>query len=82
MIGAQPTIEIIAKENMVTILDHEVGKKTEEIVEDPMTVPRRIMDGWTPQLVDDLPDAFCGESSVEHSSYIQNLLSSYVCKFM
>lgn len=62
MIGAQPTIEIVAKENMVTILDHEEGHKTEEIVEDPMVIPRRIMDGWTPQLVDELPEAFCGKS--------------------
>ena len=61
MIGAQPTIEIVAKENMVTILDHEEGCRTEEIVEDPMVVPRRLMEGWTPQLVDELPEAFCGK---------------------
>lgn len=55
-------MEIIAKENMVTILDHEAGCRTEEIVEDPMTVPRRLMEGWIPQLVDDLPEAFCGKN--------------------
>lgn len=55
-------MEIIAKENMVTILDHENGCRTEEIVEDPMTVPRRLMEGWIPQLVDDLPEAFCGKN--------------------
>ncbi|GMN23803.1 hypothetical protein TIFTF001_000268 [Ficus carica] len=60
VVGAQPTMEIIAKENMVTILDHEDGCRTEEIVEDPMTVPRRLMEEWIPQLVDDLPEAFCG----------------------
>jgi anthranilate synthase component 1 len=54
-VGAQPTIEI------VTIMDHEVGCRTEEIVDDPMTVPRRIMEGWRPQLVDGLPEAFCGK---------------------
>ncbi|XP_068337452.1 anthranilate synthase alpha subunit 2, chloroplastic-like isoform X2 [Pyrus communis] len=59
-IGAQPSIEIVAKENMVTIMDHREGCRTEEIVEDPMTVPRRIMEGWTPQLLDELPEAFCG----------------------
>ncbi|XP_062172775.1 anthranilate synthase alpha subunit 2, chloroplastic-like [Alnus glutinosa] len=59
-VGAQPTIEIVAKENMVTIMDHEEGRRTEEIVDDPMTVPQRIMEGWTPQLVDGLPEAFCG----------------------
>ncbi|KAJ4725613.1 Anthranilate synthase alpha subunit [Melia azedarach] len=60
VIGAQPTIEIVAKENMVTIMDHEAGQRTEEIVEDPMVVPQRIMEGWKPQLIDELPEAFCG----------------------
>ncbi|KAA0041145.1 anthranilate synthase alpha subunit 2 [Cucumis melo var. makuwa] len=60
VVGAQPSIEILAKENVVTILNHEEGKRTEEIVEDPMTVPRRIMEKWKPQLIDELPDAFCG----------------------
>ncbi|KAF8018844.1 hypothetical protein BT93_H3666 [Corymbia citriodora subsp. variegata] len=59
-IGAQPTIEIVAKENMVTIMDHEEGSRTEEIVDDPMVVPRRIMEGWKPQMIDELPEAFCG----------------------
>ncbi|KAJ7964153.1 Anthranilate synthase alpha subunit [Quillaja saponaria] len=60
VIGAQPAIEIVAKENMVTIMDHKEGRRTEEIVEDPLVVPRRIMEGWTPQLIDELPEAFCG----------------------
>lgn len=60
VVGAQPSIEILAKENVVTILNHEEGKRTEEIVVDPMTVPRRIMEKWRPQLIDELPDAFCG----------------------
>ncbi|KAL5580772.1 hypothetical protein UlMin_013214 [Ulmus minor] len=60
VVGAQPTIEIVAKENMVTIMDHEEGCRKEEIVEDPMTIPQKIMEGWTPQLVDELPEAFCG----------------------
>lgn len=55
-------MEIVAKENVVTILDHEGGKKTEEIVDDPMVVPRRIMEEWKPQLIDELPEAFCGEN--------------------
>ncbi|KAI4305234.1 hypothetical protein L6164_028612 [Bauhinia variegata] len=60
VVGAQPTMEIVAKENMVTIMDHEEGRRTEEIVEDPMMVPRRIMEKWRPQLIDELPEAFCG----------------------
>ncbi|KAL3850604.1 hypothetical protein ACJIZ3_012486 [Penstemon smallii] len=60
VIGAQPSMEIVAKENMVTVVDHHEGRRTEEFVEDPMVVPRRIMEKWVPQRVDELPQAFCG----------------------
>ncbi|PIA32155.1 hypothetical protein AQUCO_04500032v1 [Aquilegia coerulea] len=60
VIGAQPTMEIVAKENFVTIMDHEEGSRTEEIVEDPMGIPRRIMETWAPQLLEELPNAFVG----------------------
>ncbi|GFP80584.1 anthranilate synthase alpha subunit 1 chloroplastic [Phtheirospermum japonicum] len=60
VIGAQPSMEIVSKENMVTIVDHHEGQRTQEFVEDPMTVPRRIMEKWVPQRIDELPDAFCG----------------------
>lgn len=60
VIGAQPSMEIVAKENVVTVMDHYEGKRVEEFVEDPMSVPKKIMDEWKPQLIDELPDAFCG----------------------
>ncbi|XP_065625631.1 anthranilate synthase alpha subunit 2, chloroplastic isoform X2 [Quercus suber] len=60
MVGAQPAIEIVAKENMVTIMNHDEGKREESIVDDPMVIPQRIMEGWRPQLIDELPEAFCG----------------------
>lgn len=60
VIGAQPTMEIVAKENSVTVMDHEKGERTEEVVDDPMVVPRRIMEKWSPQLIEDLPNAFVG----------------------
>ncbi|EEF35519.1 anthranilate synthase alpha subunit 1, chloroplastic [Ricinus communis] len=60
VIGAQPAIEIVAKENKVTIMDHEEGSLTEDFAEDPMTIPRRISEGWKPQLISELPEAFCG----------------------
>ncbi|KAJ3705631.1 hypothetical protein LUZ61_009336 [Rhynchospora tenuis] len=60
VVGAQPVVEIVAKELSVSITDHEEGKLTEEMVDDPMSIPRRIMDNWNPQLIEDLPDAFCG----------------------
>ncbi len=61
MVGAQPAIEIVAKENMVTTMYHEEGRKTEEIVDDPMVIPQRIMEKWSPQVIDELPDAFSGK---------------------
>ncbi|XP_057788903.1 anthranilate synthase alpha subunit 1, chloroplastic-like isoform X2 [Salvia miltiorrhiza] len=60
VVGAQPAIEVLAKENQVTILDHGSGKIIEKSVEDPMSIPRSISENWSPQLVEDLPDAFCG----------------------
>ncbi|KAI7757932.1 hypothetical protein M8C21_007668 [Ambrosia artemisiifolia] len=60
VIGAQPTMEIVAKDDMVTVMDHHEGRKTEERVDDPMVVPRRIMEQWKPQRIDELPEAFCG----------------------
>ncbi|MCL7028613.1 hypothetical protein MKW94_018957 [Papaver nudicaule] len=59
-VGAQPTMEILAKENSVTILDHIKGTKTEKIVENPMEIPKKLMEEWSPQLLDELPEAFCG----------------------
>ncbi|MCL7022725.1 hypothetical protein MKW94_013169 [Papaver nudicaule] len=59
-VGAQPTMEIVAKENSVTILDHIKGTKTEKIVENPMEIPKKLMEEWSPQLLNELPEAFCG----------------------
>lgn len=60
VVGAQPCMEIVAKENVVTVMDHVEGRRSEEIAEDPLVIPRRIMEKWTPQLIDELPEAFCG----------------------
>ncbi|KAJ0103289.1 hypothetical protein Patl1_06566 [Pistacia atlantica] len=60
VVGAQPVMEIVAKENKVTIVDHVGGSVVEEVVGDPMVIPRRISERWKPQLIDGLPDAFCG----------------------
>ncbi|CAJ1861072.1 unnamed protein product [Sphenostylis stenocarpa] len=60
VVGAQPSMEIVAKENKVTIIDHESGSLTEQTVDDPIMIPRKISEGWKPSLIDELPDAFCG----------------------
>lgn len=57
-------MEVVAKDNRVTIMDHEEGRLTEKVVDDPMEIPRSISEGWKPQLLDELPDAFCGKKIV------------------
>lgn len=66
-------MEIVAKEHKVTIMDHEEGRLTEEFVEDPMVIPRRISEDWKPQLIDELPGTFCGMRIMLHN--IHTLLS-------
>lgn len=58
-------MEVVAKENKVTILDHDAGRAIEKIVEDPMVIPRSISEDWRPQLIQGLPAAFCGEIDVD-----------------
>uniref|UniRef100_A0A2N9HUV8 anthranilate synthase n=1 Tax=Fagus sylvatica TaxID=28930 RepID=A0A2N9HUV8_FAGSY len=53
-------MEIVAKENKVTIMDHETGSLTKEFVEDPMVIPKRISEHWKPRLINELPGTFCG----------------------
>ncbi|XP_071732775.1 anthranilate synthase alpha subunit 1, chloroplastic-like [Rutidosis leptorrhynchoides] len=60
VVGCDPTIEVIAKEKNVTIVDHEKGSSTHKIVEDPLEIPKNLSDGWKPQLLDGLPDTFIG----------------------
>ncbi|KAE8660159.1 Anthranilate synthase alpha subunit 1 [Hibiscus syriacus] len=64
VVGAQPTMEVVAKENKVMVMDHEEGCLTEEVVEDPMSIPKRISESWKPLLIDDLPDAFCEDIGI------------------
>lgn len=49
---------------MVTIMDHYEGQRIEKIVDDPMEIPRRMMDDWNPQLIDELPEVFTGKCLV------------------
>lgn len=60
-------MEVVAKEHKVTIMDHEKGKVTEQVVDDPMQIPRSMMEGWHPQQIDQLPDSFTGELTKSNS---------------
>ena len=55
----------MAKENQVTVMDHHEGKRTEQFVDDPMSLPKKIIEEWKPQQIDELPDAFCGERNLD-----------------
>lgn len=57
-------MEIVAKDNRVTIMDHEEGRLIEKVVDDPMEIPISISEGWKPQLLHELPDAFCGKKTM------------------
>lgn len=60
MVGAQPSMEIVAKENRITILNHEQGTREEKISDDPLNEPAEIASKWDPVKIDCLPDVFCG----------------------
>jgi anthranilate synthase component I len=53
-------MEVVAKANHVTVMDHEMKSKREQFSPDPMKIPRVIMEQWNPQIIDGLPAAFCG----------------------
>jgi anthranilate synthase component 1 len=57
-------MEIVAKANHVTVMDHKMKSRREQFAPDPMKIPRSIMEQWNPQIVEGLPDAFCGNLSV------------------
>ncbi|XP_057536350.1 anthranilate synthase alpha subunit 2, chloroplastic-like isoform X2 [Amaranthus tricolor] len=60
IVGANPAMEIIAKEHIVTVINHQEGWRTEEFSDDPMVIPRTITEDWSPQFIDELPQVFCG----------------------
>lgn len=74
MVGAQPSMEIIAKEDRITILNHEKGTREEKISDDPMNEPSEIASKWEPVKIDSLPDVFCG--MVQPSGNMNSLIIS------
>ncbi|KAI5061062.1 hypothetical protein GOP47_0023567 [Adiantum capillus-veneris] len=60
MVGARPAIEIVAKGELVTILNHEKGSRTERLMEDPMRLPSEIASKWKSAAIEGLPNVFCG----------------------
>eukprot|EP00963_Diacronema_lutheri_P002307 scaffold153_cov347-Pavlova_lutheri.AAC.56 len=67
-VGAQPAVEIVAKDFEVTILDHVRGTIQQETAEDPMDIPVELSKEWNPAVVEGLPNAFTG-GWVGYTSY-------------
>uniref|UniRef100_A0A7S0G3H3 anthranilate synthase n=1 Tax=Rhodosorus marinus TaxID=101924 RepID=A0A7S0G3H3_9RHOD len=61
-VGADPVLEIIAKEREVTVLDSRIGKvkETTKEVEDPWALVKEISNDLKPAKVEGLPQAFSG----------------------
>jgi len=59
-VGANPTIEVMAKKNLVTVMNHRDGLRTKEFMADPLMVPQMITESWVPGCLDELPQVFCG----------------------
>lgn len=85
VIGAQPAMEIVAKENLVTIIDHLKDEEIETHENNPMDTPRRLMEKWKPQSLDGLPHAFTGIClwklnipCASSKGYIYSLLLLYI----
>ena len=67
--GAQPALEVIARQGRVTVLDHVKRSRTVREVADPMQVAIDISSSWKPHRHPGLPrDAFCG-GFVGYTSY-------------
>ncbi len=62
MVGAQLSMEIVAKENHIAVLDHEEGTWVEKTSKDPLGEPYKIASNWQPVPIDGLLDVLCGES--------------------
>jgi hypothetical protein len=75
-VGAHPSLEVVAKEELVTVLDHANGTRDEKISEDPLQIPVELSEDWRPATVDGLPNCFCGERKHERSPYFVCLVQS------
>lgn len=45
-VGAQPSVEVIARGHRVTVIDHRTGERTTYTVDDPLDVCREITASW------------------------------------
>lgn len=53
-------VEVIAKGNNVTVLDHATGERKTTSEKDPMAVPEALSADWRPVRVEGIPEVFTG----------------------
>ncbi|GBG70205.1 hypothetical protein CBR_g6337 [Chara braunii] len=68
IIGIEPDVEILAKEDLVTVLDHVKGTRYEALTDDPLSMPSELSKDWVPVFSEGLPDTFTG-GWVGYTSY-------------
>ncbi|CAL5228808.1 g12007 [Coccomyxa viridis] len=59
-VGAQPAMEVVARENSVTVIDHHTRQRTITQETDPMEVAVALSKEWKPASVEGLPNVFTG----------------------
>ena len=59
-VGARPALEVIAREDQVTVVDHMAGTRTVSREADPLAVPQRLGAQWRPVTPEDMPPVFTG----------------------
>lgn len=58
MVGGNPLLKIIAKEDRVTIVNHEEGSRVEKSSDDPLNESKQIVPRWELVKIDSLLDVF------------------------
>jgi anthranilate synthase component I len=59
-VGAQPAMEVVVKEQKVTVLDHATRSRTVTQEADPLGAAIEISRKWKPVVSDGLPEVFTG----------------------
>jgi anthranilate synthase component I len=62
-------MEFIAKQNNVTVLNHETISVDKKKVDDPMSEVEALSSTWKPVKVDGIPDTFCGNIIIPTYTY-------------
>jgi anthranilate/para-aminobenzoate synthase component I len=59
-VGAQPAMEVVARGNKVTVMDHASQQRSTRTEDDPMEVAAGLSADWRPAPIEGLPTVFTG----------------------